>query len=420
MSREMTDLLTRPRALRTSGTTPDDSPRRPLWLTAAMAGATASGAVLAGCMALALVAWFLSDAGAHGDTRDALRVGADAWLLGHGAGLALPEATVSVVPLGLTGLCVYVAFRLGRRAAATSYVEDARTLGLGVVVLAGTYAVIALLTAVLAATADAAPSPGRAFLGGALVASLGGGLGLARGSAVGAEQWDRLDRLGVGAVVRGAVAAAMLLVAAGSVLVLLAFLLDLGTAANVLARLHTDPAGGALYTTLVAAVAPNLALLGGAYLLGPGFAVGTGTVVSPAMVTLGPMPAFPLVAALPPAGPGPTWASALVAVPFLLAVVAAGLTAWHDPVLGYRVAAARSLGVGLLGGLLAASLVLLAGGSIGPGRMSEIGAPALATLGVGMAAFGLGGLVGGLAATWWLRRRTPGAPTEDTEDTVIL
>jgi len=433
----MTDLLTRPSA---SPTSTVDGARRPLWLTAGLAGATSAGSVLLGCMAVALVGWFASDAGAHGDTRDALRVGADAWLLAHGSGLALATSTITLVPLGLTWFCGYVTFRLGRWAAETSATEGTSALAVGGIVLAGAYGVVAVLSSVLATTAGAQPSLVRSLAGGVTIGLVGGGIGLVTGSPAGVALRHRIPD-GVVAVLRGGVAAVLLLVAAGSVLTVTALLLDLGTAANVLSLLHADAAGGALYTTLVAAVAPNVALMGGAYLLGPGFAVGTGTIVSPATVLLGPVPAFPLLAALPESGPGPVWATALVGVPVLIAALAAGLTARRHPAVGYETAALRSLGVGVIGGLLCALLVLLAGGSIGPGRMSEVGAPDLDTLVAAPVAMGVGALVGGLATTWWLRRKGPGSdagePTrrpaaedteatedtedaEDAEDTVIL
>ena len=71
-----------------------------------------------GCMALGLVGWFASDAGGHGDTRDAIRVGADALAARPRRHLHLAtgavSATVTAIPLGLTLLCAYVAHRLGR------------------------------------------------------------------------------------------------------------------------------------------------------------------------------------------------------------------------------------------------------------------------------------------------------------------
>ena len=52
-------------------------PGRPLSATAALGGAMAVAITLVLCMSLALISWFLADAGAHGQTTDALRVGAD-------------------------------------------------------------------------------------------------------------------------------------------------------------------------------------------------------------------------------------------------------------------------------------------------------------------------------------------------------
>ena len=424
----MTDLLSAAsnRIAPAKGT--DPSARRPLWLSAGFAGVVASGAVLVGLMALGLVGWFASDAGAHGDTRDALRVGADAWLLGHGAHLRLDGATVTVVPLGLSIFCVYVAFRLGRWASLTSAPEDLAGTGLAAVVLAGLYGVVAVVTAVLASLESAELTLGRAFVGGFVVALVGGGAGLLTSSGAWAVLRARVPET-VRAVLGGALAIVLLFLAAGSTLVVAALLLDLGEAANVLSRLHPDAAGGALYTVVVAGVAPNAALLGGAYLLGPGFAVGTGTIVSPAMVVMGPVPAFPLLAALPAAGPGPAWATALVGVPVLLAAVAGVLVVRRHPDPGFEVGAGRGLAAGVLGGVLVALLVHTAGGSVGPGRMADLGAPFAEVLLAASAALGIGGLVGGVAATWWLRRRMSGADIgaqvgwgrdPSTEDTVRL
>ena len=401
----MTDLLDSLGTRLPTRTPSGATPLRPLALGAAVAGVVASGAVLMACMAVGLVAWFASDAGAHGDTRDAIRVGADGWLLAHGARLHLgaASATITVVPLGLTLLCAYVARRLGQWAARTSAVEDAGTVVLGTVVMAGLYGVVALLTAVLSATATAESSLLRAFAGGFAVAVVGGGSGILAGSGDVVEWRSRVPET-VRAVLKGALAATLLLVAAAAVLLGVALLLDLGAAANVLSRLHADASGGLLYTALVATLAPNAVLLAGSYLLGPGFAVGTGTIVSPSGVVLGPVPAFPLLAALPAEGTPPAWVGALVAVPVLAGLVAGVLVARRFPVHELGAGAVRGLGSGVVGGVCVALLVALAGGAVGPGRMADVGADLVPTFVAATVAMGVGGLVGGVAATWWGRR----------------
>lgn len=404
----MTSLLDPPSTASGRAPDPGGRPLRPLALGAAVAGAVSSGAVLLGCMGLALVGWFASDAGGHGTTRDALRVATDGWLLGQGSNLHLStgavSATVTAMPLGLTLFCVYVAHRLGVWAATTSAVEDLRSLGLGAVVMAGVYALVALVCAVVASTPTAEMSLLGAFGGAFLIALLGGGTGLVRG-AHNVVDWRARVPESVRAIAAGAIATVLLLVVASSVLVAVTLLLDLGTAANVLSRLHADVSGGLLYTALVAMVAPNAVLLSGSYLLGPGFALGTGTLVSPASVVLGPVPAFPLLAALPAPGTPPDWLAGLVAAPVVAAVIGAVLMLRRHPVLSYEAGAARGLGSGVVAGVLTTALVALAGGAVGPGRMSDIGAPLLDTLVSATVAMGVGGLVAGVGATVWARRR---------------
>lgn len=414
----MTDLLTRPRA-RTAPSA--ERPRPPLWWRAVAAGLGASLGVLAACMAVGLVAWFASDAGSHGDTRDAIRVGADAWLLAHGAGLQVDGVTLTAVPLGLTALCLLAAVRAARWAVRTSAPEDVAGTVLGGVVLVGLYSLVALVTALLAATPEARPGLGRAILGGLLVGTLGGGAGLLLASPATRALLGRLPTV-LRAVACGAVAALMLMVAAGSALTVVALLLDLGEAANVLSRLHPDVAGAALYTVVVAAAAPNAALLGGAYLLGPGFAVGTGTLVSPTAVVLGPLPAFPLLAALPDPGVPPAWISVLLGVPVLAGLGTGLLVGRRYPARGYEVGAVRGLASGVVGGALVAGATVLAGGSVGPGRMADVGVVGLDVLTAAALALGGGGLVGGVLATWRVRRAGVAGPdaAEDTEDTVRL
>jgi hypothetical protein len=93
-----------------------------------------------------------------------------------------------------------------------------------------------------------------------------------------------------------------------------------------------------------------------------------------------------------------------MAVPVLAGAAATGMALRRRPVHGYAAGAARGLGAGIVGALLSTAAIGLAGGSVGPGRMAEVGAPLLVTLLWGGAALGLGGLLGGLSITWWHRR----------------
>jgi hypothetical protein len=359
--------------------------------------------------AVALAGWFAADAGRYGDTRDAMRVGADAWLLAHGAGLHLDTAEVTLLPLGITLLCLVVAYRAGRWAAATSSVgsapEEFHTVLGGVGVQATVYAVVALVTAVLTSDPRAESDLLRALVGGFVLSLLAGGAGLLAGSGQARPLVTRMPA-GLRAVLLGSVATLLLMLAAGSFLVTGALVTDFGTAATVLSRLHADGPGGLMYTVVGVSFVPNAVVLGGTYLLGPGFAVGAGTLVSPTAVVLGPVPAFPLLAALPADGETPSWTTALMGVPVLLAAVAVVLVVRVVPVERFEVGAVRGLCAGVFAALLFTVLATLAGGSAGPGRMQDVGAETWGTFLAGAVSLGAGGLVGGVLATWRSRRRS--------------
>ncbi|HEY3480018.1 MAG TPA: DUF6350 family protein, partial [Streptomyces sp.] len=68
-------------------------------------------------------------------------------------------------------------------------------------------------------------------------------------------------------------------------------------------------------------------------------------------------------------------------------------------------AALRGAGAGLLCAVGFAVLAALSGGAVGPGRMADVGPFAFQVLLHGVATFGVGGLVGALAATALTRRR---------------
>jgi hypothetical protein len=403
----MTDLL-RPVARRTPSDAGGTATGRPVVLSAVLGGVVSAGSTLLVTMATALAGWFAADAGRYGDTRDAMRVGADAWLLAHGADLHLDAATVTVAPLGLTLVCAYVAYRVGVWAGETAAVDRTGDhLGVALAaagVQATVYSVVALLAAVLSIHPRAEADLMGALVGGFVLALLAGGAGFLSGTGQLRPLVRRVpDR--ARAVLAGACAVVLLMLAAGSFLVAGALVADFGTAATVLSRLHTDGPGGLSYTVVGLLFVPNAALLAGSYLLGPGFAVGTGTVVSPTAVMMGPVPAFPLLAALPDDGATPTWTTALMGVPVLLALVGVVLAARLVPVERLDTGALVGLAAGLLAAVAFTALVVLAGGAAGPGRMADVGAPAWSTFLAATVSFGGGGLLGGVVAAWRARRR---------------
>lgn len=393
----MTDLLTR-----TAPRSPTTTSTRRLLPPAVYAGAGAAAAGLLACMAVAVAGWFSADAGAHGQTTDALRIGTDAWLMGHGSHLVAGGLPVGIVPLALTVLAALLCFRFGRWAGASVGAVDNRAVALAVGAGAAGYGAVVVVAGLLARHPDAQLDLPRAVVGGVLLWAVAGGPGLAAGTGRwtvwrdGVPGWLR-------SIVAGGLTGAVLVVLAGAVLVVVSLLLSLGDAATVVSSLHLGLGDALMYLVVTLAVAPNAALLGAAYLVGPGFAVGTGTVVSTTAVTLGPMPAFPLLAALPADGTPAGWLAGLMAVPPLAAAVAAGWAQRRYAVTAWDSAALRGFAVGAGSAVMLWLLVSVAGGALGTGRMADIGAPSGEVLVTALGGMSIGGLLGGLVVTFWQR-----------------
>ena len=401
----MTSLLVRPDRQGTAQVGP-----RPLVLVATVGGAAAALAPLLVLLAVGVIGWFVSDAGVHGAPRDGMQVGALAWLAAHGSGVTVLGVRVEIVPLGLTAVCAWSMWRMGHRVgdAVSGHGPDADRISDGerdftvptavALFLAG-YAVVATVVATLAAGATADPSLPRVLVWSTVMTAVVAAPAIAIGSGRAAIWATFLPAtVRAGAAVARAVAVSVL--TASAVLFTVAFAAALGDAATMTSRLHLGAGETTLYALVSASFLPNAAIFSGSWLLGPGFAVGAGTLVSPTAVVLGPLPLFPLLAALPDPGTPPGWAAALTAlVPLVAALGAvralrARLLTWDQLVLA-------GCGGGIAAGVALAALSSVSGGPAGPGRMHHVGPSSPDVLVHAVTACGLGALVGSMLLLGW-------------------
>jgi hypothetical protein len=346
---------------------------------------------LATLSAIVLIAW-VADARPGTDGADAVRAAADAWLLAHGGGLRLPGGWIRGLPLGLTLLAAVVLHRAGASLARAVGIRDLRTAGRATAALAVPYGLVAAAVARIAATDTVASSAAGAGFGALVLATGAGGRGIVRAANLTGALRRRLPDW-LPATGRAALAAVGALLAAGAALVLVSLLVHAGRVGDLFGALRPGPVGGIVLVLGCLLLFPNAALWSVAYAAGPGFAVGAGTSVSPFGATLGPVPAFPLLAALPGDGaPAPVIRSVLL-LPVLAGVLAGWMlarrlppaapaeaapvdnTGWWRAALSGR--AARSAAYGLAAGAGAAAvltvLAALAGGALGPGYLAAVG-----------------------------------------------
>ena len=339
-----------------------------------LAGVTAAAWALgAGLVALALpvlLVW-ATDARSGSGASAALRTVAQVWLLGSGDQLAIPGGSVGLVPLGLLGLPLALLWRAGRHAArATGTREPVGVVRL-TAAIAVPYALGSAILAALAVTASVRPSPVVALGTGLLVATVGAGAGILREARCARWLVEQLPARVRGLSV-GTAAAVTALLGAGALLAG-ASLAGHGQRAGALAASSSPGIVGGLALLVVGLLlVPNAAVWGLSWLSGSGFAVGVGTSVSPVATVLGPVPAVPLLAALPTDQP-PTWVAVLALVVPVLAGALAGAVVAPRLAVRWLVAAAEAALLGPCAGVAVAVLAALSGGPLGGGRLAAVG-----------------------------------------------
>jgi Family of unknown function (DUF6350) len=414
----MTVSSPRPLRARGSGDTPDGEPpadrgpQQPLAVTGAIAACAAAGAGLAALTLLAGIGWIAAPhasvgSGLSGVVRTAIQL----WLVGHHVSFELRgTGRVGLLPLGLVLLPGALLWRSGRWVVRTGQVERLRHVGYAALALALPYGLLAGALAVASRTALSAPSPAQAAGAGFLLALVAGGLGGARALA----PWGRLiallpDRLRC--VVVGAAGALGVLAATGALLAGIS-LLDHANGFRLTSdELSPGPVGSALLLLAGLVYLPNAVVWAMAYVIGPGFAFGAGTIVAPAGSVVGPLPLFPMLAGLPTAPPGPHTGEpgpvslALLAIPYLAGVFGGLLTVRTAPSPTIEAAPLWGLAAGAAAGCVTGALAVFSGGPLGTGRLAAIGPSGwqvalVATLEIGIAAAITAGI-----ANWLLIRR---------------
>jgi hypothetical protein len=365
------------------------------WLAVAAAVAVDLAGVAGLALALVVVQT-LDPAGGLG-TGGSIAVAGRLWLVAQGGELDVGAGPLVLAPLLLTLAIAWGLSRAGRVLVRLHDVavgrDAARATGLVV-------AVHVLLTVVLGLVLDdQAAQVGmlRTAAGAAVLGIAAVGWGVSRESGLLDAALDRLP----GAprpLLRGVLAGLLTALALCTAVVAIALASDARGYATVSGSLGGAAAGALGLLGLGVLLLPNAAAAVLGLAAGPGFFVGSGTLVSVHGVTLGAVPAFPMLAALPDTQAVPLIAFASQAVPAIAGLVAGRTVGrWFgDEDGGSVVAGLTGVLAGVLLGVASGVLVWVAGGSLGDGALARIGAPALAT---GIAVAAQSGIAAAIAAT---------------------
>jgi len=303
-------------------------PNRPMLIAGGLAALAAAAGGLAVLATLTLVGWITAPhVGLGGGLAGALRSAGLLWLVAHHVEVTVHGVgRIGLLPLGLVLLPAALIERAGRWMTHEGHVTNLTQVGPAALAIALPYALFTGTVAVASRTPVAAPSLWQAVIVGFLIALLASGLGAARAIAPWRGLTGRVPPR-PRSIILGTLAALAMLAAFGAFLGAASLVEHFGAYKEAVTELNPGIFGSVLLLLASLCYLPNAVIWAIAYMLGPGFAFGVGTAVSPAGSALGAIPAFPMLATLPVGSKAafPPWLGFFVLVMPYLAGALAGL-----------------------------------------------------------------------------------------------
>ncbi|ADB76975.1 DUF6350 family protein [Geodermatophilus obscurus] len=372
---------------------PGARPSRHAPVLAAVATAAVTVLGLLGVGLTSVVVQTLDPAGGL-PVADSGRLAGQLWLLAQGSGLTLGSGPLVLAPLLLTMAVAWGLSSAGRGVVRACDLTGGRPLAAVLAAAVGTHTLLSVLVGLLVDTPGAQVDLLRSAIGSAVLALFAVGWGTARDSGLLDDALDAAPGP-VRSLLRAVAAGLLTAVSLGLLVVAVALAADTGGYAALSRSLGGSGAGAVGLLVLGVLLLPNATAAAIGVAAGPGFAVGSGTLVSVHGVTLGAVPALPLLAALPDTQAVPLLAFASQAVPALAGLVAGATLGRRLDHGGSVVAGLWGVLAGLLLGLVCGLFAWVAGGSLGDGALAGVGAPPVAT---GLAVALQAGVAGALAA----------------------
>jgi len=324
-----------------------------------------------------LIGWAVAP-GPASDPAEALRSSVHVWTAAHQVPVMVGEVTISLLPIGLLALPATLLFIVGSWAARAT---APRTLGDALLLAGATsiaYGFMAVLVNAWASTDTASSVPWQTLVGAMVVAGGFVTLAVLRTSGFLSALVATIPR-DWRALIAGSMTGLAVVMGGSALLAGIVLARQLDEAAGSYTVLKAGVMGTILLTIIAVAYVPNVVIWTASFAVGPGFAVGSGTQVTASVADTGSLPVFPLVAALPSDGAPPAAAAIIMLLP-MLAAVAVGIVVARRMCADVPAArinpehvAAWSAGAGAVGGLVLGILAQASAGSVGDGRLSDVG-----------------------------------------------
>lgn len=333
-----------------------------------------------------------------------LLLSSNLWLAAHGveiavsagelAGIEFDAFTIAAMPLGLTLITVLFAYRLGSR------LSSSGSLVLGWIGGIGSFGFISFLVSqasisefVEAVQWQAVLSPTLIFATTVILSSLIGKNFMIASSSEQVEAVERrMIRSSLGKLksslhwsirvlldpaLRAGSMITLFMISASAITMAVLLGLNWVEVIRLYEALQITIPGGVIITLAQLVLLPNMVIYIASWLIGPGFAIGIGSSVSPLGTNLGPLPALPVFGAIPSESfERSIWVVLLIGLFAIISLVIARKSTadirWEYAT-GYGASFALALGVSLVSALQLGFLAVIASGAFGPGRLQFVG-----------------------------------------------
>ncbi len=335
------------------------------WIAVAVSGSV--GTLLLGWLVVAVlvgVGWLEQT---HVSFAQAISSTGQLWLLVHGVTIEPGSLTISMVPLGITGL-IGLALAVATSYSAGYMGEEAQGSWRSLTRLTIAAATPYLFGAFLLSTLIGQPAQAMALLLwtiplAGVSAAAGAAHGLRLGVPSGLPEWTTPAVRSAGITFAAALAAATIALASSLVV-------SWDRVVTLQSVLDDRPLGHGLMVAAQLAYLPNALAWAGSYIFGTGFSVGTNTWFAPAGVTSGVIPGIPILGAIPENAGGAHW------VWLALPISACLLGGWwlaRNRNLGPRVSVEAGLASGFFAGTLWVLFEWVSRGDLGTNRLVGLG-----------------------------------------------
>jgi hypothetical protein len=333
---------------------------------------TAAGSVVIGYAAVAALLALIAATATHAafSTTGVLTAAAPGWLVAHHVPLRFEGAQLGVLPLLPTALLMLLAARAAAGAADRLGLYEPLQARAVVFSIAGAHAVTGGAIALLMGNGPVRATPAVAFFGCAAVSGVAATIGVAQRCGLVEVLIDRIDPVARRGM-RAGLLALFVLGGAGSLLVALGLAFSWPTTTSLFTSAGPALGVGLGLWLLCLGYLPNAIIGALSYAVGAGFSIGAVS-MTPMRFSGGPVPAVPLLAALPEQQS--SFLPGLLLLPLLLG----GLVGWYCRKISDRPSTRMRavLVAGVTVAVTALVLAAVAGGTLGAGIFNPVTVPA--------------------------------------------